>query len=122
MSPAAGRIGASDETSARTRPLADETGHTGRHWVGPVVSSSLVKFLAMPLTTALVAMQMGLKGPALTTALVFQVPPTASSAYIMARQLGGDATLMAGITAAQTVLAFAAIPLVLIGLTVWSPL
>ena len=47
------------------------------------------------------------------TALVFQVLPTASSSYILARQLGGDAPLMAGITAVQTVLAVAAIPLVL---------
>ena len=40
-------------------------------------------------------------------------------ADIMSRQLGGDAPLMAGITAVQTVLAMAAIPLVLIGFTAW---
>jgi malonate transporter len=88
-----------------------------RQWLGPVASSSLMKFLAMPVATVLVAMLTGLKGPALTTALLFQVLPTASSAYIMARQLGGDAPLMAGITATQTVLALVAIPLVLVGLT-----
>ena len=48
---------------------------------------------------------------AAVTALLFQALPTASSSYIMARQLGGDAPLMAGITAAQTVLAALAIPL-----------
>ncbi|MER2268671.1 AEC family transporter [Methylobacterium oxalidis] len=88
-----------------------------RHWVGPVASSSAMKFLAMPIVTLLVATALGLKGPALTTALLFQALPTASSAYILARQLGGDAALMAGITATQTVLAFAAIPLVLISLS-----
>jgi malonate transporter and related proteins len=88
-----------------------------RQWLGPVASSSLMKFLAMPVATVLVAMLTGLKGPALTTALLFQLLPTASSAYIMARQLGGDAPLMAGITATQTVLALVAIPLVLVGLT-----
>ena len=87
-----------------------------RQWLGPVVSSSALKFLAMPVATILVAMLTGLKGPALTTAVLFQVLPTASSAYIMARQLGGDAPLMAGITATQTVLALAAIPLVLISI------
>jgi predicted permease len=61
----------------------------------------------------------GLTGPALTTALLFQALPTASSAYIMARQLGGDAPLMAGITATQTVLAVLAIPLVLLGISPW---
>lgn len=53
----------------------------------------------------------GLDGPALTTALVFASPPTASSAYILARQLGGDAPLMAGVTAAQTALGFVLTPL-----------
>ncbi len=89
---------------------------TARQWVGPVVSSSAMKFLVMPVVTILFAMVVGLTGPALTTALLFQALPTASSAYITARQLGGDAPLMAGITAAQTVLAVVAIPLVLLGM------
>ncbi len=92
---------------------------TARRWAGPVASSSLMKFLAMPAATVLVALATGLNGQALTTALLFQALPTASSAYIMARQLGGDAPLMAGITAIQTVLAIVAIPLFLIGLTGW---
>ena len=88
-----------------------------RQWVAPVLSSSAAKFLVMPLVTLAVALLVGLEGPALTTAILFQTLPTASSAYIMSRQLGGDARLMAGITAAQTFLAMVAIPLVLIGLT-----
>jgi malonate transporter and related proteins len=92
---------------------------TARQWAGPVASSSAMKFVAMPLATLMVAIMIGLDGPALTTALLFQTLPTASSAYIMSRQLGGNAPLMAGITAAQTVLAVVAIPLVLIGFTAW---
>ncbi|MDB6453726.1 AEC family transporter [Falsirhodobacter sp. 20TX0035] len=84
---------------------------TARAWVGPVATSSAFKFLLMPVATLLVARAVALDGPALTTALLFQVLPTASSAYILARQLGGDAPLMAGITAVQTVIAMAAIPL-----------
>lgn len=95
---------------------------TARKWVGPVASSSAMKFLAMPVATILFAMLTGLTGPALTTALLFQALPTASSAYIMARQLGGDAPLMAGITATQTVLAVVAIPLVLLGTAPWVTL
>lgn len=87
-----------------------------RRWVGPVATASALKFGAMPLATLAVALPVGLSGEALLTALVFQSLPTASSSYILARQLGGDAPLMAGITAAQTVLAVAAIPLVLTGL------
>lgn len=95
---------------------------TARHWAGPVLAASTMKFVAMPAATVLAALCLGLHGPALTTALLFQVLPTASSAYILARQLGGDAPLMAGITAAQTVLALVAMPLVLIALAAWVPL
>ncbi|NEU12149.1 AEC family transporter [Methylobacterium sp. BTF04] len=95
---------------------------SARQWIGPVAASSAMKFLAMPIATVAFALSTGLSGPALTVALLFQVLPTASSAYIMARQLGGDAPLMAGITALQTVLALAAIPLVLVGLSLVVPL
>lgn len=84
-----------------------------RRWLGPVAIASALKFGAMPVATLAAAMLPGLSGEALVTALVFQTLPTASSSYILARQLGGDAPLMAGITAAQTVLAVVAIPLIL---------
>lgn len=93
-----------------------------RAWTGPIASASAIKFLLMPAATVVSALIFGLSGPALTVALVFQVLPTASSSYIMARQLGGDAPLMAGIIAAQTLLALAAIPLVLFGLALVIPL
>ncbi|MCJ8140893.1 AEC family transporter [Falsirhodobacter halotolerans] len=87
-----------------------------RRWMRPVIASSVIKFAVMPVMTLIVARAFGLGGPALTTALLFQVLPTASSAYILARQLGGDAPLMAGITATQTVAALVAMPVVLIWL------
>lgn len=86
---------------------------TARRWIGPVVVSSVVKFVVLPVVTFAAALALGLAGAPLVTVLLFQAMPTASSAYILARQLGGDAPLMAGITAVQTVLAAAAIPLVL---------
>ncbi|KQT50495.1 transporter [Methylobacterium sp. Leaf456] len=93
-----------------------------RAWTGAIAGASAIKFLAMPAATVVSALIFGLDGPALTVALVFQVLPTASSSYIMARQLGGDAALMAGIIAAQTLLALAAIPLVLAGIALVIPL
>ncbi len=87
-----------------------------RGWMAPVATSSAIKFLAMPVVTVLVASLMGLTGPALVTALLFQALPTASSAYIMARQLGGDAPLMAGITAMQTLFALVALPIAAAGI------
>jgi hypothetical protein len=85
----------------------------GRAWARPILGTSLIKFGIMPALAALACVLLKLDGPAAATALLFQALPTASSSYIMARQLGGDAPLMAGITAAQTLLAAAAIPLVL---------
>ncbi|WP_296229042.1 AEC family transporter [Ralstonia sp. UBA689] len=87
-----------------------------RSWAQPVFVSSAVKFLAMPVLTLVVGHAIGLTDAALMVALLFQALPTASSSYIMARQLGGDASLMAGITAAQTVLAAAAMPAVMTAL------
>ena len=70
-------------------------------------------FMAMPLITPPPAACSGLGDAALTVALLFQALPTSSASYIMARQLGGDAPLMAGITAFQTVAAALAMPVVL---------
>ncbi len=78
---------------------------TARTWIRPLAVTSAVKFGLMPLATVLACLALGLRGPAAATALLFQALPTASSSYIMARQLGGDAPLMAGIIALQTVLA-----------------
>ncbi|MFF5979525.1 AEC family transporter [Streptomyces olindensis] len=83
-----------------------------RSWVAPILTSSSVKFALMPAATYLAAQLFGLGSHALIIAVLFQTLPTASSSYIMARQLGGDAPLMAGITATQTVLGTAAVPLV----------
>ncbi|MER8237307.1 AEC family transporter [Streptomyces sp. NPDC094049] len=82
-----------------------------RSWAGPVLASSAAKFALMPAATFLAAQPFGLGSDALVVAVLFQTLPTASSAYLMARQLGGDAPLMAGITAAQTLLGLAAVPL-----------
>ncbi|XAH23936.1 AEC family transporter [Xylophilus sp. GW821-FHT01B05] len=85
-------------------------------WIRPLCISSLIKFGFMPVATTVACLAFGLSGPAAIAALIFQALPTASSSYIMARQLGGDAPLMAGITAAQTLVAGFALPLAVIGL------
>ncbi|MBP5868740.1 AEC family transporter [Streptomyces sp. LBUM 1478] len=84
-----------------------------RSWVAPILTSSSAKFALMPAATYLAGRLFGLGSHALIIAVLFQALPTASSSYIMARQLGGDAPLMAGITATQTLLGTAAVPLVM---------
>ena len=90
-----------------------------RQWIRPVGMSSVVKFLVMPLVTGVACHLFGLGGKAAIAALLFQALPTASSSYIMARQLGGDAPLMAGIIACQTLLAAIALPAAVLLLTPW---
>jgi hypothetical protein len=80
----------------------------------PAAMASFAKFVLMPLVTFLALKAFGLGGQAAALAILFQALPTASSSYVMARQLGGDAPLMAGICALQTVLAALAVPLALL--------
>ncbi len=83
----------------------------------PALAASFAKFVLMPLATFAMIALFGLSGPAATVAILFQALPTASSSYVMARQMGGDAPLMAGIVALQTLLAALAIPAALLLLT-----
>jgi predicted permease len=88
-------------------------------WIKPIGLSSIAKFVLMPLATLGLCHVFGLQGEAAIAAILFQALPTASSSYIMARQLGGDAPLMAGIIAGQTLLAVIALPLVVMSITPW---
>lgn len=75
--------------------------------------NSAGKLLLLPCLVGLFAWLLQL--PALVGALVviFFALPTAPSAYILARQMGGDSQLMAGIITMQTILAALSLPLVL---------
>ncbi|MFT3690312.1 AEC family transporter [Paenirhodobacter sp.] len=84
-----------------------------RGWGVPVAVSSLAKFGLMPGVTWALARGFGLDADVTFALLMFQSLPTASSSYILARQLGGDAPMMAGIIAAQTLIAVVAMPVVL---------
>ncbi|MBB5022081.1 AEC family transporter [Desulfurispira natronophila] len=75
--------------------------------------SSVVKLIFMPLTVAALGVSLGLQGDALVIVVLFAALPTAPSAYILARQLGGDTTLMASIITIQTALAALTLPVVL---------
>jgi malonate transporter len=79
----------------------------------PVIAASILKLAVMPLFLAAIAVALGMKGPAATAALICAAVPGAPSSFILARQLGGDAPLMAGITTVQTVAALLTMPLML---------
>ncbi|ANW21633.1 AEC family transporter [Streptomyces clavuligerus] len=75
--------------------------------------SSAVKLVALPLLAAGLCRLWGLDGAAATAVVLIQGLPTAASAYVLARRMGGDAPLMSTITAGQTVLALLTLPLAL---------
>lgn len=76
-----------------------------------------LKLVVMPLTAWLYARWFGVTGPAMTMTIVAGAVPTATAAYFLARDLGGDAPLMAEITTLQTLLALATLPVAVLFLS-----
>ncbi|MHA7240760.1 AEC family transporter [Arthrobacter sp. TMS1-12-1] len=83
----------------------------GRNF-GAVALSTVVKFAVMPGLGVAGCLLLGLRGEPAATVILFLSLPTASSAYVMARALGGDARLMASTITLQTVAGVAYLPVV----------
>lgn len=78
--------------------------------LGPLALSAVFKLVAFPLAVIFLARVVGLSETQTMVALIFGAAPTASSAYTLARQMGGDAPLMAAIVTVQTGIAFLTLP------------
>ena len=99
-------VGASLDIGALRRP-------------GPALATSTVlRLIGMPLLAAGFAATFGLTGTALGVAILGTAVPTATGAYLLARQMGGDSKLMAEILTFQTVAAIVTLPLALAALGV----
>lgn len=85
----------------------------------PFIAASALKLLAFPSVTVAVCLALGIDGLMAQVAVLLTALPTASSAFILARQLGGDAPLMAAIVSGQTLLAIFTMPLMLGVLSTW---
>lgn len=85
----------------------------------PMVVSTVLRLVVMPAMALGLVRLFDLGGEAAVVAMVFLSLPTASSAYVLARRLGGDAPLMASITAVQTVAALATVPAWLLVSQTW---
>jgi predicted permease len=83
------------------------------HW-HPLLVTSAVQFFCKPLIAWSLATYLGLSGMALTVVVLLFSVPTAPSAYILSRQMGGDHDSMAAIITVQTCLSFVTLPL-----TIW---
>lgn len=77
-----------------------------------VAASSAIKLLAMPALTFGAGYLLGLDPLARSVCVLYAALPVAASSYVLARQMGGDAHLMAGIVTATTLAAALTIPLV----------
>jgi malonate transporter len=71
----------------------------------------LLKLVLMPAISVALALQFGITGSNLAVVTICSAVPTASSAYVLARQMGGDAPLLAQIITLQTILAAMTMPI-----------
>ncbi len=81
--------------------------------VKALLVASLLKLLLLPAVTALACTLYDVPETGRLIAVLFTALPTASSSYILARQMGGDHELMAAIITGQTLLAMATLPAVI---------
>lgn len=72
--------------------------------------SVTLKMLIAPLVFFGLGLAFGLTGDAFAALMAIGAAPCAASAYVLAREMGGDAALMAGHVTVTTILAFAAMP------------
>jgi predicted permease len=80
----------------------------------PLIAASLLRLVVMPAVTAGLAYAIGLTGMVFHVAIVCAAAPVATSAYILARQLGGDSKLMANIITLTTLLSLLTIPITIL--------
>lgn len=84
-----------------------------RQDIAPILSSSVIKLFLLPLLGWGIAIGLGLQPLETEILVLFLALPAATSAYILARQLGGDHTLVSGLLTFQTAAAAISLPLIL---------
>lgn len=94
-------------TGAGLRPITA----TGEH--GAIAFCALYRLVLMPLIFFAALTLAGVTGHVRTVAVLCGAVPTAASAYVLARKLGGNAPLMASMITAQTLAAGATLPVVI---------
>lgn len=87
-----------------------------RHITGnlaAVFSTAMFRLLGMPALMATTCLLFGVSGQSFVIAVICAAVPTASASFILARQMGGDAELMASIITFQVMAAMITLPLVM---------
>ncbi|WP_257165597.1 AEC family transporter [Bradyrhizobium sp. SRS-191] len=84
----------------------------GLRRAGPAAALGVaLKLVLMPILAIGLAAWFGVSGPSLAVVAICAAVPTSPSAYVLAKQMGGDAPLLAQIISLQTVLAALTMPL-----------
>ena len=81
-----------------------------------VGASTFLKLLALPGLTALLCTPLGVEGTERAICLIYSAVPCSASAYVLARQMGGDAKLMAAIITLSTIASVAVMPALILTL------
>lgn len=84
-----------------------------RGQLGTLIANSLGRLLLMPVLAFLIAWALALPTIESAILVLFFALPTAPTAYVLARQLGGDSHLMAGLITFQTLLSAISLLLVM---------
>jgi predicted permease len=82
-------------------------------WQPDIVITNAIKLILKPLLVMGLGTLLGLEGLTFAATVLFATMPTATSAYILARQLGGDDRLMATIVMSQTIFSAVTVPMML---------
>jgi malonate transporter len=80
---------------------------------GLVVFGALLRLLGMPALMFAGCLLFGVEGLPRTVAMLVAAVPTAASSFVLARQMGGDAPLMANLITLQVIGAVVTLPLVI---------
>ena len=80
---------------------------------GLVVFGALLRLLGMPALMFTGCLLFGVEGLPRTVAMLAAAVPTAASSFVLARQMGGDAPLMANLITLQVIGAVVTLPLVI---------
>lgn len=78
-----------------------------------IVATCIFRLILMPLSFLAFCGMFGVEGVTATVAVLFAALPAASTAYILARQMGGDAPLMANIITLSTVASAVTMPIMI---------
>lgn len=73
-----------------------------KHAKKELVVATVAKLVLMPMIAYGLCFLLGIVGMSLSIAIIFASMPTATSSHILARELGGDVSLMASITTLET--------------------